>query len=223
MDPETAARARAEREEADRERRETERRENEERARNRETFGSLPDTAGELKTAQTARNNGSIREADLLKKFRDSYFTDRMEIIVMGPQQRESLRNSFGVPVFIPWTGSSRRPVPASLDTINNDPSLVKLTNAVTGFTIDAPFTGLGLMAYPLTEVTVDDKLRARAGTHYYISGHKNAFGILAKSDYGAVNTSSQKFIYVKAYGYGERSVSVRLDLLRKIGTPTEL
>lgn len=223
MDPEVAARSRAEREAAERERRETERRENEERARNRETFGSLPDTATELKTAQTARNNGSIREADLLKKFRDSYFTERMEIIVMGPQQRESLRNSFGVPVFIPWTGSSRRPIPASLDTINNDPQSVKLTNAVTGFTIDAPFTGLGLMAYPLTEVTVDDKLRARAGTHYYIAGHKNAFGILAKSDYGAVNTSAQKFIYVKAYGYGERSVSVRLDLLRKIGTPTEL
>jgi hypothetical protein len=223
MDPETAARARAEREEAERKRRETERRENEERARNRETFGSLPDNAGELKTAQTARNNGSIREADLLKKFKDSYFTDRMEVIVMGPHQREALRNSYGVPIFIAWTGSTRRPIPASLDTINNDPQLVKLTNAVTGFTVDAPFAGLGLLAYPLTEVTVDDKLRARAGTHYYISGHKNAFGILAKSDYGAVNTSAQKFIYVKAYGYGERSVSVRLDLLRKIGTPTEL
>ena len=183
----------------------------------------MPDTAAELKAAQTSRNNGSIREADLLKKFRDSYFTERMEIIVMGPQQRDSLRNSFGVPVFIAWTGSSRRPVPATLNTINNDPQSVKLTNAVTGFTIDAPFTGLGLMAYPLSEVTVNDKLRARAGTHYYISGHKNAFGILAKSDYGAVNTSSQKFIYVKAYGYGERSVSVRLDLLRKIGEPTEI
>ena len=223
MDPEQVRIRDERRAQEESERREAERRENEERARNRETFGSLPDTAAELKAAQTSRNNGSIREADLLKKFRDSYFTERMEIIVMGPQQRDSLRNSFGVPVFIAWTGSSRRPVPATLNTINNDPQSVKLTNAVTGFTIDAPFTGLGLMAYPLSEVTVNDKLRARAGTHYYISGHKNAFGILAKSDYGAVNTSSQKFIYVKAYGYGERSVSVRLDLLRKIGEPTEI
>jgi hypothetical protein len=223
MDPEAAERARTQRETADRERRETERRENEERARNRETFGGLPENGSDLKSEQSARNNGSIREASLLKEFRNGYFVDRLEIIVLGPQHREALRSSFGVPVFIPWTGSSRRPLPASLNTIMNDPQSVKLTNAVTGFTIDAPFTGLGLTAYPLSEVTVDDKLRARAGTHYYIAGHKNAFGILAKSDYGTVNTSDQKFIYVKAYGSRERSVSVRLDLLRKIGEPVEL
>ena len=223
MNPEAAERARTQRETADRERREAERRENEERARNRETFGEVPENGDTLKRLQAARNNGSNANSGILKMFRDSYFINRMQIIVLGPQQRESLRNSFGVPVFIPWTGSSRRPTPATLEMLNTDPQSVKLTDAVTGFTIDAPFTGLGLTAYPLSEVTVDDKLRARAGTHYYIAGHKNAFGILAKSDYGTVNTSSQKFIYVKAYGYGERSVSVRLDLLRKLGEPTEI
>ena len=194
--------------------------ENTERRNNNSTYGFYPRTAGEIKEALRIRPTlGMYR--DLLKSFKDRSFIQGMEYIILGPPQRLAMRNYFAVPVYIPWTGRSNRPRPASIEEIQNGSA--RLNNSVTGNTIDAPYLGLDLMAYPLSEVTTADKIAARGGQHFYVAGHQNVWGVLAKSEYGTLNTTRQQFIYLKIYGPLGRSVSVRLDLLRNIGAPISL
>jgi hypothetical protein len=223
LDPETHARINAEREEANRERLQREREANAARAQQDDTFGVDPENAREFTTLVANRND--LANFDVLKALRAQSFYSNMNCIILDQrgQARLASPGGFGIPTWIAWTGSSRNCRPVSFNQLQNDTTGVNLTNMITGHTIRGPLTGLGLVAYPTSEVTVEDKLRARSGSAYYIAGHKNAFGMLAQSDYGAVNTSSQKFIYVKAYGWGQRSVSVRLDLLKKIGAPLEI
>lgn len=184
------------------------------------TYGFYPRTAGEIKEALRIRPTlGMYR--DLLKSFKDRAFVQGMEYIILGPPHRLALRNYFAVPVYIPWVGRPNRPQPASINEIYNGSA--RLNNSVTGETIESPYLGLDLMAYPLSEVTTADKIAARGGQHFYIAGHQNVWGLLAKSEYGTVNTTRQQFIYLKVYGPLGRSVSVRLDLLRNIGAPIPL
>jgi hypothetical protein len=223
LNPELVAARQAEVEAATARRLETERTQNAERSQSLATFGTFPPTGAELK--RDMANRSAIRNFELVKKFKSQDFTRNLQFIVLGPAQRDMFRNNWGIPVFIPWKGSQYNPRPISslAELTESNAQNITLTNPVNGVTINYPYVGLGLTGYQLSEVTMDDKLSARSGQHYYIAGHQNAFGIIAKSEYGARNTSDQKFIYVKAYGWGDRSVSVRLDLLRKIGEPIQI
>jgi hypothetical protein len=226
LNPDVAARIQAERDEEERLRREREREANAPRVtanRPAETFGMVPSGGAEIKDWLTDRPNHSTYQ-NTLRLFKDPRFVREMRFIVLGPPQRAAMRNSWGIPVFIPWIRNGRngmRPI-MTIDELNGS-AHPHLTNAVTGFELEGPFSGLGLTAYPLAEVTIADKLGARAGEHFYVAAHQNTYGIIAKSDYGAVNTNRQRFIYIKAYGFAGRSVSVRLDLLRKLGAPVEV
>lgn len=221
LHPEVATQVQATRQAAVQTQRDTEREENQTRAGEATTYGLVPASGADLKNALL--NRPTLGNAALLKKFRESAFVNGLGFIVLGPPQRAAMRNLWGIPVYIPWIGTERRPMPISSIEQLTSTGRTHLTNAVTGEEIEAPFTGLNLTAYPLDTVSVDDKLRARAGEHYYVSGHQNAFGVIAKSDYGAINTTSQRFIYLKIFGFAGRSVSVRLDLLRKLGAPVNL
>lgn len=183
------------------------------------TYGYVPVSAADITNA--LRNRSNVDNINLLKKLRGLEFTSTNSYIVMGPPQLTALRNNYGIPVFIPWTGSERRPRAASLTEIQS--GRANLTNGVTGVSISRPYSGLGLQAFELSAVDTEDKIRSRGGQHFYIAGHQNVFGVVAKSEYGAVNTNRQQFIYLRVYGYNNRPVSVRLDLLRKLGPPVSI
>lgn len=226
LNPDVAARLQAERDEEENQQRERERVQNATRVTApapAQTFGMMPSTGAEVKQWLTDRPNHTMYP-HVLRLFKDPRFIRELRFIVLGPQQRELMRQSWGIPVFVPWMKVGRsgmRPLETINELIGNPNA--HLTNPVTGFELQGPFPGLGLMAYPLAEVTVADKLAARAGEHFYIAGHQNTFGVIAKSDYGAVNTTRQRFIYMKVYGFAGRSVSIRLDLLRKLGAPVQV
>lgn len=217
LSPETAARRQEEIRAASQKRAQDQTVQNVDRANDPRTFGFAPSSANSIKDALLNRPNVENYRT-LLKSFRDRTFYYSMPFIVLGPPQRELMRQSWAIPVYIAWTGPTRRPRNASIEDLRN--GTAKLTNAVSGETIQPPYTGLNLTAYPLSEVTTVDKIGARAQDHFYIAGHQNVYGVIAKSQYGAVNRSRQQFIYLNVYGYAGRSVSVRLDLLRKLGAP---
>jgi hypothetical protein len=224
LDPGVAARVQAERDTIEKNRLETTRTENEPRTRTPQTYGFVPTSGSQIKLALTDR--AGLPDYTLLKLFKTTGFISNLRFIIVGPPQIAALRNAWGIPIFIPWVGSRLHPRPVqTIDQLiaQTADQRVHVTNAVTGMEITGPFPGLGLTAFPLAEVSVDDKLQARAGEHYYIAGHQNAFGVIAKSDYGTVNTTRQRFIYLKVFGYEGRSVSVRLDLLKKIGVPVQI
>jgi hypothetical protein len=217
LSPETAARRQEEISAASQKRAQDQTAQNVDRANDLRTFGFAPSSASSIKDALLNRPNVENYRT-LLKSFRDRTFYYSMPFIVLGPHQRELMRQSWAIPVYIAWTGPMRRPRNASIEDLRN--GTARLTNAVSGETIQPPYTGLNLTAYPLSEVTTADKIGARAQDHFYIAGHQNVYGVIAKSQYGAVNSSRQQFIYLNVYGYAGRSVSVRLDLLRKLGAP---
>lgn len=217
LSPETAARRQEEIRAASQKRAQDQTAQNVDRANDPRTFGFAPSSASSIKDALLNRPNVENYRT-LLKSFRDRTFYYSMPFIVLGPPQRELMRQSWAIPVYIAWTGPMRRPRNASIEDLRN--GTARLTNAVSGETIQPPYTGLNLTAYPLSEVTTADKIGARAQDHFYIAGHQNVYGVIAKSQYGAVNSSRQQFIYLNVYGYAGRSVSVRLDLLRKLGAP---
>jgi hypothetical protein len=222
LHPEVATRVQATRQAAVDTELAAQRTENQDRAANMSTYGWVPASGGGIKQALADRP-GLPDYNRLLKAFKESRFTAGLQFIVLGPPQRSAMRNEWGIPVFIPWKGNDRHPLPVqSIEELlhNNN---CHLTNAVTAMELVGPFTGLNLVSYPLEEVTLADKLRARAGEHYYVAGHQNTYGVLAKSDYGTINTTQQRFIYLKVFGYDGRSVSVRLDLLRKLGAPAAI
>jgi len=227
LNPDVAARIQAEREEEENQRRTQEREQNVTRVAApapAQTFGMMPSTGTEIKQWLADRPNHNAIYPHVLRLFKDQRFIRELRFIVLGPPQRELMRQSWGIPVFVPWMRVGRsgmRPLTTVNELIGN--ANAHLTNPVTGFELQGPFSGLGLMAYPLAEVTVADKLTARAGEHFYVAGHQNTFGVIAKSDYGAINTTRQRFIYMKVYGFAGRSVSIRLDLLRKLGAPVEV
>lgn len=220
LSPETAARRQEEIRAVSQKRDQDQTAQNVDRANDPRTFGFAPSSATSIKDALLNRPNVENYRT-LLKSFRDRTFYSSMPFIVLGPPQRELMRTSWAIPVYIAWTSHMRRPRNASIEDLRN--GTARLTNAVSGETIQPPYTGLNLTAYPLSQATVEDKISARANDHFYIAGHQNVFGVIAKSQYGAVNRTQQKFIYFSVYGYAGRPVSVRLDLLRKLGTPIQI
>lgn len=219
INPEEIERRRADRERETTARVERDREANAARASDASVIGQLPTTGTELKQLVQARSQlGSI---DILKKLRNA---NTVKFIILGSQQRDSLRGHFGIPVFaaVERLGRAIRTVENPSELIDN-PRNILLINVVTGQVIPGPYSGLGLVAYPLEPVTEDDKLRTRAGDHYYIANHMNNWGILAKADYTTRNTANQPFIYLRTFGGADRPTPVRLDLLRKIGEPIEL
>lgn len=219
INPEEIERRRVERERETANRVERERVENAQRARATETFGNLPNTGSELKAL--VQNRSQLDSIDLLKKIRNGNFA---KFIVLGPPQREGFRGQFGIPVYVAVErlGRAIRSVENPTELIDNPRNII-LINVVTGHVLQGPYAGLDLVAYPLEAVTEDDKLRTRAGDHYYIANHMNNWGILAKADYTTRNTANQPFIYLRTFGGAERPTPVRLDLLRKIGVPVQL
>lgn len=219
ISPEEIERRQAERARETAARVEREREENAQRAREADTFGVLPNTGSELK--QLVQGRSQLQSIDLLKKIRTGNFA---KFIVLSPAQREGFRGQFGIPVYVAVErlGRAVRSVENPSELIDNPRNLI-LINVVTGHVLQGPFSGLGLNAYPLLPVTEDDKLRTRAGDHYYIANHMNNWGILAKADYTTRNTANQPFIYLRTFGGAERSTPVRLDLLRKVGEPVTL
>lgn len=219
INPEEIERRRVERERETANRVERERVENAQRARATETFGNLPTTGSELKAL--VQNRSQLDSIDLLKKIRNGNFA---KFIVLGPPQREGFRGQFGIPVYVAVErlGRAIRSVENPTELIDNPRNII-LINVVTGHVLQGPYAGLDLVAYPLEAVTEDDKLRTRAGDHYYIANHMNNWGILAKADYTTRNTANQPFIYLRTFGGAERPTPVRLDLLRKIGVPVQL
>lgn len=219
INPEEIERRRVERERETANRVERERVENAQRARATETFGNLPTTGSELKAM--VQNRSQLDSIDLLKKIRNGNFA---KFIVLGPPQREGFRGQFGIPVYVAVErlGRAIRSVENPTELIDNPRNII-LINVVTGHILQGPYAGLDLVAYPLEAVTEDDKLRTRAGDHYYIANHMNNWGILAKADYTTRNTANQPFIYLRTFGGAERPTPVRLDLLRKIGVPVQL
>lgn len=216
LSPETQSTRQAEEEEETQRQTQDQAEQNQDRATDRATFGNIPSTANAIKAALLDRPR--TPNFNLLKNFRANSFYDRLNFIVLGPVQRDLMRQSFAIPVYIPWFGLPNRPNPATISQIIA--GTARLTNAVTGEQLEGPYAGLGLTAYPLSGVTIDDKIGARARDFFYIAGHQNVFGVIAKSEYGTLNTSRQPFIYFSVYGYAGRSVSVRLDLLKKMGAP---
>lgn len=219
IDPEEISRRQAERDREIAARVEREREENAQRARETETFGNLPNTGSELKFLVQGRSQ--LDSIDLLKKIRTGNFA---KFIVLAPPQREGFRGQFGIPVYVAVErlGRAIRSVENPTELIDNPRNII-LINVVTGHVLQGPYSGLGLTAYPLETVTEDDKLRTRAGDHYYIANHMNNWGILAKADYTTRNTANQPFIYLRTFGGAERPTPVRLDLLRKVGEPVYL
>jgi hypothetical protein len=221
IDPEEIERRRETERQAAITRREAERTQNAERATRPGVFAEMPQSGSDLKRRVEAR--GLLPELDLLKKIRTGDFA---KFIVLGPQEREAFRSSFGIPVYVAFSraGRSIRPVDSVDDLLNRTGYDAKLINVVTGHIIERPFAGLGLMAYELETVTEEDKLRARAGDRYYIANHMNNWGIFASCDYTTRNTANQPFIYLNTFGGATRPTPVRLDLLRKVsGQPIEL
>ena len=224
LHPEVAAtRTRDKAREAERQRQETVTANAPRTANSQATYGVFPASGQEIKDQLINRH--TIGAYPTLRRFKETSFVNDLRFIVLGPPQIELMRHNWGIPVYIPWFSYHRRPRPVDdINLFTRGAANLHLTNAVTGFDIQAPFVGLGLVAYPLSPVTVDDKLQARrAQSHYYIAGHQNDFGVLAKAEYGAINTNRQQFIYLKVFGFAGRSVSVRLDLLRKLGAPTPI
>ena len=189
-------------------------------------FGEMPNSGTTLKSMINARRQMGIYE--LLKRARTNDF---VKFVVLTQEQASTgFRENYGMNVFMAvhkhrsgrLVYHNARPVddPRLLIRASAD---IALINLVTGKIVDPPFTGLGLKAFPLLPVTEADKLQNRAGNHYYIAGHQNDFGIVAKSDRTTRNTANQPFIYMHAFGYGDRPVAVRLDLLRKLDAPINI
>ncbi len=220
LSPETADRRQETVRRAEQQRAQSQITQNADRANNPATYGFAPSSATSIKDALLNRPNLDDYRL-LLKAFKNETFYRTLNFIVLGPTQIALMRQSWAIPVYIPWIGHMSRPIPATLEDLHNGEA--RLTNAVSGEMIEPPFIGLNLTAYQLSNVTVADKIGSRAHDYFYIAGHQNTYGVIAKSQYGAVNTSRQKFIYLHVYGYAGRSVSVRLDLLKKLGAPVTI
>ena len=189
-------------------------------------FGEMPNSGTTLKSMINARRQMGIYE--LLKKARANDFVKF--VVLTSEQASTGFRENYGMNVFMAVERHRSGQLVYGNARSVDDPRLlirasanIVLVNLVTGKVVEPPFTGLGLKAFPLLPVTEADKLQNRAGNHYYISGHQNDFGIIAKSDRTTRNTADQPFIYMHAFGYGDRPVAVRLDLLKKLDAPINI
>lgn len=180
-----------------------------------ETFEPIPNSGSELKALFQKRPN--LYSINLLNKIRIGNF---VKFIVLTPPQRDGLLGQVGIPVYVAVEKLGRvvRSVESPSELIDNPRNII-LINVVTGHVLQGPYSGLGLTAYPLEQVTEYDKLKTRIGDHYYIANRLYDWGILAK----AVYVTRNRYIYLKIFGDNERPTPISFDLLRKLGKPINL
>jgi hypothetical protein len=190
---------------------------------NRERASSVPGIAvprsGRELKQEVLDRNGNRDMTRSLSVFKRGDFA---KFIVLHETQLELFRSSVGIPVMVPFYRERRSVigVESSTELLTRELSLM---NMLTGEeTPRAMLSGSGLVALQLLPVTEADKLSARAGDHFYIANHQNAYGLIGKCDYSTRNTIDQPFIYLRIYG-AERPVPIRLDLLRKFGERIDL
>lgn len=198
MDPELAARLRAEREERERtEREERERAEAERqalRAQNEERFGPSYDAFrdDEYKSALEGRQPGGYNIAKILKR-------GTATEIALSPDQMDRFNRRKSTPVFVPARNS--------------------FWNSINGYQIEEPIEGLGLTRFRLERF--DSKRATTPNEMLYISNHGTYYGIVAPVDYFVFNRSrNEEYIYLRVYDNTSgraRKIAIKVAALRKI------
>jgi hypothetical protein len=198
IDPDVAARMRAEREERERtEREERERLEAErqaQRAQNEERFGPSYEAFrdAEYKDALESRVPGGTY---ITKIFKRGQITD----IALSPDQVERFNRRKSTPVFLPARDA--------------------YFNSMNGFKIDEPIEGLGLTRYRLERF--DSKRATTPNEMLYIASHNTYYGLVAPVDYFVFNTTrNEEYIYLRVYDNTSgraRKIAIKVAALRKI------
>jgi hypothetical protein len=198
VDPELAARMRAEREERERtEREERERLEAErqaQRAQNEERFGPSYEAFrdSEYKDALESRVPGGTY---ITKIFKRGQITD----IALSPDQLERFNRRKSTPVFLPARDA--------------------YFNSMNGFKIDEPIEGLGLTRFRLERF--DSKRATTPNEMLYIASHNTYYGLVAPVDYFVFNTTrNEEYIYLRVYDNTSgraRKIAIKVAALRKI------
>jgi hypothetical protein len=198
IDPDVAARMRAEREERERtEREERERLEAErqaQRAQNEERFGPSYEAFrdDEYKDALESRVPGGTY---ISKIFKRGQITD----IALSPDQVERFNRRKSTPVFLPARDA--------------------YFNSINGFKIDEPIDGLGLTRFRLERF--DSKRATTPNEMLYIASHNTYYGLVAPVDYFVFNSSrNEEYIYLRVYDNTSgraRKIAIKVAALRKI------
>jgi len=198
VDPELAARMRAEREERERtEREERERLEAErqaQRAQNEERFGPGVETFldDQYKTALEGRLPGG---SYITKIFKRGQITD----IALSPDQMDRFNRRKSTPVFLPARDA--------------------YFNSINGFKIDEPIEGLGLTRFRLERF--DSKRATTPNEMLYIASHNTYYGLVAPVDYFVFNSSrNEEYIYLRVYDNTSgraRKIAIKVAALRKL------
>lgn len=198
VDPELAARMRAEREERERtEREERERAEAErqaQRAQNEERFGPGVDSFmdAQYKEALDGRSPGGTY---ITKIFKRGQITD----IALSPDQLDRFNRRKSTPVFLPARNA--------------------YWNSINGFKIDEPIDGLGLTRFRLERF--DSKRATTPNEMLYIASHNTYYGLVAPVDYFVFNQSrNEEYIYLRVFDNTSgraRKIAIKVAALRKI------
>jgi hypothetical protein len=197
VDPEAAARARAEREEAERtERERTEREAAERRARRAgdiNTFGEPYENFedAEYKRALETRVPGGQRISKLIKR--------GPQEIALSPAQMERFNRRKSTDVFANIGGD--------------------FYNTITGFEVEGPVDGIGFTQFRLERFT--SKRAVTPNELIYIASHNTYYGILAPVDYVVLNRGrNEEYIYLRVYdntSRAARKVAIKVTALRKL------
>jgi len=196
IDPEAAARARAEREEAERTERERTEREAEERrarrasdaARFGEPFEDFEDSA--YKEALTNRVPGGQRISKMIKR--------GPQEIALSPAQVERFNRRKSSEVFA---------------NVNGD-----FYNTITGFEVEGPVEGMGFLQFRLERFT--SKRAVTPNEMLYIASHNTYYGLVAPVDYVVLNNRNEEYIYLRVYDNTSRTarkVAIKVSALRRI------
>ena len=198
IDPEVAARIRAEREERERtEREERERIEAErqiQRAQNEERFGPSVETFldDQYKASLEGRSPGGTYATKQLKR-------GQMTDIALSPDQMDRFNRRKSTPVFAP---------------VRNN-----YLNTINGYSIEEPIDGLGLTRFRLERF--DSKRATTPNEMLYIASHNTYYGIVAPVDYYVVNRArNEEYIYLRVFDNTSgraRKIAIRVAALRKI------
>lgn len=187
-----------------------------ERVEQSEIFGPIPQS-GEALRGFVWETRKPLK-AQLLNRFMDDPFTS---FFVLNEQQRGMLRGSFGVGVYCGYRQVGRRLKASSIvaltgpdELLSGDPN-VGLINLATGHVVPGPYAGLGLTAYMLAPVTMEDKISLRPGTHFYIAKNANNYGVFAKATYQRRGSQQQPIIMLNAYDF--RDITTTINQLKKV------
>jgi ribosomal protein S18 acetylase RimI-like enzyme len=208
---EALARERSERERA---RLDQEAQDNAERATAAETYGQTYPNSASVYSAIEQRD--TLPNVAMIKTVRGQ---DPTIIALTDTQVTQTAVSSVAAYVPVLVNGRSVR-VATEADFTNPAVSQnIRLLNMVNGFMVNPPLSGLNFKFFRLTPATRDDKRQVRAGDNFYISTHRNVYGVVAKAAYGTRNRADQPFIYMNV-APTNRPFSVRVDMLKKLGSP---